>query len=256
MKWSHLVTFCASVLMLAVKHKGYYNLAQAMHALIVVPLALTMTLLAIFMVKYNSDEWIGVDNITEVRTWMIIDCYLFFTYIISGVIFTTVAYLIKFNPTAKNEELLLLDDNPWNDKDTEDFLRHLKLEFFVFCYFLGSLILDIALGFFKGRDFGAGPKDWSPTQLIILLDILVKANNILVMIGLSVTKANINDAKTRVILGYLAIFDWVMLGVIFWLFRSSNHMEGQNMFCRLWIQTMMIGLIIEPIWILSKMQME
>lgn len=33
-------------------------------------------------------------------------------------------------------------------------------------------------------------------------------------------------------------------------------MAGQNMFCRLWIQTLMIGLIIEPIWILSKLKVE
>lgn len=163
MKWCHLVVFCTTLIMLVVKHKGYHNLGQTMHALIVVPLAMTMTLLAIFIVKFNSDEWTKPGQLTEVRAWIIIDCYLFFTYIISGVIFTTIAYLVKFNPTAKNEELLLMDDNPWNDKDTEDFLRHLKLEFFVFCYFLASLILDIAMGFFKGRDFGAGPKDWHPT---------------------------------------------------------------------------------------------
>ena len=108
---------------------------------------MTMTLLAIFMVKYNSDDWAKRNSLTEVRCWIMIDCYLFFTYIFSGVIFTTIAYLIKFNPTAKNEELLLMDDNPWNDKDTEDFLRHLKLEFFVFCYFLAILILDVLFGF-------------------------------------------------------------------------------------------------------------
>lgn len=222
----------------------------------VCPLALTLTLLAVFMVKYNSNDWIGADRITEVRAWIIIDCYLFFTYIISGVIFTTVAYLVKFNPTAKNEELLLMDDNPWNDKDTEDFLRHLKLEFFTFCYFLSFLILDILIGFPKGRDFGAGPKDWKPTQLILVLDIMVKVNNITVLCVISAVKANINDTKTRIALIYLAFFDWIILGVIVWLFTGSDNMKDQNMFCRIWIQTLMLGLIVEPLWILSKMQIE
>ena len=237
MKWTHLVVFITTLLMLTVKHKGYHNLGQTIHALIVVPLAMTMILLAIFLVKYNSDDWTKPGQITEVRAWIIIDCFLFFSYIISGVIFTTFAYIVKFNPTAKNEELLLMDDNPWNDKDTEDFLRHLKLEFFVFCYFLASAIMDIALGFFKGRDFGAGPKDWNPTQLILLLDLFVKINNILVLCVISMVKANVNDTKTRVALVFLALFDWTMLGVIFYLFKSSDHMDGQNMFCRLWVQT-------------------
>ena len=256
MKWTHLATFIFIILMLTAKQLNFHNLAQTIHALVVCPISILLTLLAIFIVKYNSDSWVGANLITEVRVWMIIDCYFFFAYIISGVIFTTVAYVIKFNPTSKNEELLLMDDNPWNDKDTEDFLRHLKLEFFVFCYFMATLMMDISLGFFKGRDFGAGPKDWNPTQIIFIYDILVKVYNILVMICLSSGKRNINETKTRAALLFLALFDWFMLYMIYSTFRNSNNMAGQNLFARIWIQTLIIGLIIEPIWILSKMYVE
>lgn len=76
------------------------------------------------------------------------------------------------------------------------------------------------------------------------------------MVIISAVKANINDGKTRAALVFLALFDWIMLGVIFYLFRNSNNMEDQNMFCRVWIQTLMIGLVIEPIWILSKLAVE
>jgi len=85
-----------------------------------------MTLLAIFTAKYNMNEWKGAENLTELRVWIIIDCYYFLAFIISGIIFVTTAYVVKFNPTSKDEELLLMDENPWNDKDTEDFLRHMK----------------------------------------------------------------------------------------------------------------------------------
>ena len=78
----------------------------------------------------------------------------------------------------------------------------------------------------------------------------------MVLCVISAFKMNINDAKTRATLLYLALFDWIMLGVIFYMFRKSDNMAGQNMFCRIWIQTQMVGLIIEPIWILSKTQME
>lgn len=187
---------------------------------------------------------------------MIVDCYFFFAYIISGVIFTTVAYLIKFNPTSKNEELLLMDDNPWNDKDTEDFLRHLKLEFFLFCYFMAVIMLDAVFGFFPGRDFGSGPIVWDPIKIILVLDIAVKANNLIITCTLSATKSKVEDKRTKAVLIFLALFDWTMLGVIFYYFRKSDNLADLNIFCRIWIQTIMIGLIIEPIWILAKLQIE
>jgi len=57
-------------------------------------------------------------------------------------------------------------------------------------------------------------------------------------------------------MGFLVIFDWIMLILIYTTYKNSNFMEGQNMFCRLWVQTMMIGLIIDPLWILLKIKME
>ena len=88
------------------------------------------------------------------------------------------------------------------------------------------------------------------------MDIFVKVNNIIVLCVISATKANINDTKTRIALIYLAVFDLIILGVIFYIFKGSDHLAGQNMFARIWIQTVMIGLILEPIWILSKLRIE
>lgn len=149
-----------------------------------------MTLLAIFTAKYNMNDWKGEENLTEVRVWIIIDCYYFLAFIISGIIFVTVAYVVKFNPTSKDEELLLMDENPWNDKDTEDFLRHMKQEYFVFCYFLTAFILDVIL-YFPGKDFGAGVKDFNPTKLILLFDMFTRANNIIILIVISSLKMKI-----------------------------------------------------------------
>ena len=88
--------------------------------------------------------------------WITIDVYFFFSWIIAGVIFVSAAYLFKFKSTMKDEDLLLQDDNPWNDKDTEDFMRHLKMEYLVFSYYISTAIMNYVIGFHPGRDFGTG----------------------------------------------------------------------------------------------------
>lgn len=126
-----------------------------------------------------------------------------------------------------------MDENPWNDKDTEDFLRHMKQEYFVFCYFLTAFILDVIL-YFPGKDYGGGVKDFNPTKKILLFDMFTRANNIIILIVISSLKMKITETRTRVIMGFLVIFDWIMLTLIYTTYKNSNFMEGQNMFCRVW----------------------
>lgn len=47
-----------------------------------------------------------------------------------------IAYIGKFKSTVKSEAVLEMDDNVWNDRKTDDFLRYMKFEFFVMTYFL------------------------------------------------------------------------------------------------------------------------
>lgn len=91
--------------MLFAKSANYYNFAQAIHCLVIIPMSLLATLLAIYIVKSNQLFWIG--DATEVRIWILIDVFFFFCWILSGVIFVTLAYIFKFKSTMKNEEILL-----------------------------------------------------------------------------------------------------------------------------------------------------
>lgn len=65
----------------------------------------------------------------------------------SGVIFLLYAYIAKFKTIFKNEVLLALDDNVWNDKDSDDFLRYLKQEYYTFAYILSFLLIEVGMGF-------------------------------------------------------------------------------------------------------------
>ena len=37
---------------------------------------------------------------------------------------------------------MTLDDNVWNDRDTDDFLRYLKFEYFMLCYFMSFAAME------------------------------------------------------------------------------------------------------------------
>lgn len=46
------------------------------------------------------------------------------------------------------------DDNVWNDKSSDDFLRYLKFEYFFFNFFLAKLLCEIQIGFTGAGYFG------------------------------------------------------------------------------------------------------
>lgn len=74
-----------------------------------------------------------------------------------SIIFLLLAYTTKAQSIIKNEEFLLLDDNVWNDKNTDDFLRYLKLEYFLLTNVITNLSFDCLVAFsniYELQDFG------------------------------------------------------------------------------------------------------
>jgi hypothetical protein len=41
----------------------------------------------------------------------------------------------------------MLDDDVWNDKDSDDYLRYLKFDYFTMTYKISLFIMELALGF-------------------------------------------------------------------------------------------------------------
>lgn len=77
-----------------------------------------------------------------------------------------------------------MDDNVWNDKDTDDFLRYLKFEYFLYNYILCKLCTEIFIQF----DLGAfdhhifGEKNGKITGMIMWIQIF---NSCIQLIGTS-----------------------------------------------------------------------
>ena len=71
-------------------------------------------------------------ELTNVRVWIYIESIYFFAWIFSGIIFVATAYIFKLEPTDKDEDSIKLDDNVWNDRNADDFLRYVKYDYYVF----------------------------------------------------------------------------------------------------------------------------
>lgn len=86
-------------------------------------------------------------ELTNVRVWIYIESIYFFAWIFSGIIFVATAYIWKLEPTDKDEDSIKLDDNVWNDRNADDFLRYVKYDYYVFSLALADLMMEYFIGF-------------------------------------------------------------------------------------------------------------
>jgi cbb3-type cytochrome oxidase subunit 3 len=106
----------------------------------------------------------------EVRCWLLIEIIFFLAWILVSVCYLMIAYCLKLKSIAKNEAMLMIDDDVWNDKDTDDFLRYLKYDYFVMVLPMTFLAMELTLGFLEFNDTHLfGPRDFASTGTIFVL---------------------------------------------------------------------------------------
>ena len=86
------------------------------------------------------------EDINNVRVWLFIESAYIFKWIFSSVIFVTSAHIFKFKSSIISEDDLKLDDDVWNDKDSNDFLRYIKHDYFMFVYICTHFINNLNYG--------------------------------------------------------------------------------------------------------------
>jgi hypothetical protein len=94
----------------------------------------------IFQVKLDIPYWPG--HVNSVRAWLLIEVIFFFSWICASILFLFLAYLFKFSSVVKRENILKMDLNVWNDRDTDDFLRYLKFEYFMVAFMLTFAVME------------------------------------------------------------------------------------------------------------------
>jgi hypothetical protein len=81
------------------------------------------------------------------RIFMFLEIIWFFQWIFVGIGFLAFAYLFKLSPISKEESVQEADDNPWNDKFSDDFMRYEKAEMYNFSHTVCKLLFDIMIAF-------------------------------------------------------------------------------------------------------------
>jgi hypothetical protein len=76
----------------------------------------------VYHVKTHENEYRQYKS--DYRVWFHIEIYWFFSTIWACILYLMIAYTLKTNSLNKSEALLQLDDDIWNDKDTDDFVRY------------------------------------------------------------------------------------------------------------------------------------
>jgi len=135
---------------------------------------MTLMMEVIFTTKMHTHFWIA-EELTCVRAWILFEVIFYFTWLQMSVLFVAFAYITKFKSVAKDERLLAGDNDVWNDKWSTDFLRYLKMEYFLVTYLLTCLTSYTLVGFsnFYGVD-KFGPRDFNSTGIILAVMIFGK----------------------------------------------------------------------------------
>lgn len=92
-----------------------------------------------YIAKKNLETW--VHDLNEVRIMLFIEVTYIFVWIISSIIFTTAAQLFNFKSTVLTDAALASDDNIWNDRGADDFLRYIKHDFFTLVYIISHFLM-------------------------------------------------------------------------------------------------------------------
>ena len=171
MIWAaHGCCFVVSLLIMYLKGKKYANISQVLANLMLVGYLMTFSYVT-YYTKKNIDEW--EYDVNYVRIWLLIESIYFYVWLIASIIFVIIAYVSKFRSTIVNDAVLQNDDNVWNDRQTDDFLRYIKFDYYVFTLYLSCLLMDIIVGVTLGETLTLlGPADFKPTGLIMLILVI------------------------------------------------------------------------------------
>lgn len=130
------------------------------------------------MIKINLHDW--KNNVNIVRCWLFIEANYVFLWIFSSIIFVVAAQVFKFKSSVMTDKDLHADMNVWNDRESDDFLRYIKFDFFVVNYTLTQFLNSLVYGYAAGPQHllidELGTRSFWPTGYCILIIVVVRLN--------------------------------------------------------------------------------
>jgi hypothetical protein len=145
----------------------------------------------------------------------------------------------KFTQNAKNLEA---DRNPYNDKDTEDMLRHFKLEYFLMTGSSAYIVTEIVLimGFYDLKKRGPITHDC----IMLLTASMVPRILRYIYYSLSMIKGNAWFEKHMCWLNYVIGVISYVVAIFCWV--SLYRVDKSNLVIMVWLKLETVALFIEP----------
>ena len=207
-------------------------------------------------------QHIVTDDTTRIPTfgelWLIVEVMVFFYQIFGGMVFVMLSYLSKVRPFMRDEFILENDTNPWNNKDTEDFLRHMKLEFYVTTLQITTIMMLLTFWFmpyfFHINLTAYGNRTFSITGVFMILCLIPRIWSLILTGFIASNGINLHSPRMRTgRLIYVGLNIFSFLAICSWKFLMNKELwEEENAFLHIWLPAELSFKILEPIYTIVK----
>lgn len=166
------------------------------------------------------------------------------------------AYIIKMNNFLSDSFIIENDDNPWNNKDTEDFMRHLKAELFTIVYPASFIFMECMIGFnysydtsavTSGTNYGPHSGMVKTFYAICLIPRVYNLLSLLLMAYLNINWGNDYFKLQRLVLMFLNIVVFIVLIILYTGNQGENGWKEQNVLARIWAPMELTTKIVEVV---------
>lgn len=185
---------------------------------------------------------------------MFLEIIWFFEWTFAGILFLAFAYLFKLSPITKEESVQEDDDNPWNDKFSDDFMRYEKAEMYNTSHTLTKLLFDVQIAFWNSYNIGAiGPRDPYPTQTlfgILIVDRLFLTAMYLYTLYYSLHITTY--AFKRAYRVYL-VLHVIVIAAVAGIYLHSDGLKGQSLIVVVWVRFILVETAVDAIQHIKNM---
>lgn len=219
---------------------------------------------AIYVARVDLNNW--AHDVNYIRVWLLLEIVYFWTWLFSGFLFLLFAYVSKYESIFKDQSMLNNDGNIWNDKDSDDFLRYLKQEYFMFVYVISFLLMEITASqneYVRGLDQEKALEDKSkgfssPQNLCFIILFIGRCSFLIYYMIIMMRKkhghkdnfeGNQAESKSSPIgcvkKYFFSCYQLVFPIAVYMIWSKNNQLSDYNPFVQLWVQTEIIAFLVQ-----------
>lgn len=214
----------------------------------------------IYFVKRCQNMIYAAEEVDVELIWVLFEVMYWLVSVFAGMIFLAVGYLARLGPFMRDEEALEGDFNPWNNKDTEDFLRHLKEEYMVMQYQMTMIAIGFIVTFSHFFDWieldNFGPRDFWICGVLGLLCVIPRLLYFIMFSTFGLYGVNIRSDKVQV-WHKIGIFQNTCFSVAILIYRfvvvGNENFMSQNIFFVTWLPLeLTMKCVVEPFFVVTN----